>query len=85
MELSELRTQIDEIDSALLSLFLQRMELSAQIAAYKKEHDLPISDPCREREILQALENKAAPQMAAYVRQLYDTIFALSKDHQKHR
>ncbi len=52
MELSELRDKIDALDDQLLALFLERMELSQDVAAYKKEHQLPILNKTREREIL---------------------------------
>ena len=42
MELKDLRCEIDKIDDQLVKLFVQRMEISAQVAAYKKEHQLPI-------------------------------------------
>ena len=42
MELSEIRTRIDAVDDQLLKLFLERMELAEEAAAYKNEHHLPI-------------------------------------------
>ena len=45
MELSDYRVQIDRIDRQLVELFAQRMETAAGIAAYKKEHGLPVLDP----------------------------------------
>ena len=42
MELSEIRTRIDAVDDQLLKLFLERMELAEEVAAYKNEHHLPI-------------------------------------------
>ena len=53
MELSEIRKRIDEVDSKLVDLFVERMALSAQVADYKKENNLPIYVPSREREKLQ--------------------------------
>lgn len=50
MELSDYRTQIDRIDAELLQLFAERMQTAAGIAAYKKEHALPVLDTGRERE-----------------------------------
>ena len=49
MELSDYRTQIDRIDAELLQLFAERMQTAAGIAAYKKEHALPVLDTGRER------------------------------------
>ena len=42
MELSEIRTKIDAVDDELLRLFLERMDLAEEVAAYKNEHHLPI-------------------------------------------
>ena len=52
MDITELRQQIDTIDDQLVSLVGQRMEIAAQIAAYKRENNLPILVPGREREKL---------------------------------
>ena len=59
MELSEIRTKIDAVDDQLLDLFLQRMELSEEVAAYKNEHNLPILNKAREREILAKVTEKS--------------------------
>ena len=85
MEISELRTQIDEIDDALVKLFVQRMELSAKVADYKKERDLPIHVPAREREILMTVAEKAGPDMGNYTRVLYSMLFELSRSYQTKR
>ena len=52
MELSDIRAKIDTVDDQLLNLFLERMRLSEEVAAYKNEHHLPILNKQREREIL---------------------------------
>jgi chorismate mutase len=82
MDIKELRSRIDSIDEELIALFLRRMAVSAQIGAYKKERDLPIFVPEREQEKLADVAAKAGPEMAAYVKRLYDTIFTLSRDYQ---
>ena len=82
MELSDLRGEIDKIDSQLVSLFVQRMDVSAQIAEYKKQHGLPILVPAREREKLQQVSELAGPQMADYTRVLYSMLFELSRSYQ---
>ena len=85
MELNELRNQIDSIDEKLVNLFAERMELSAQIGDYKKDHKLPIYVPSREREKLQAVANQAGPDMDNYTRVLYSMIFELSRSYQSKR
>lgn len=55
MELSELRQNISRIDSELLMLLDERMELAVWVAEYKRENNLPIFDPAREAEILEKI------------------------------
>ena len=85
MELNELRNQIDKVDNQLVELFVERMNLSAQIADYKKENKLPIYVPTREREKLQDVANQAGPEMDNYTRVLYSMIFELSRSYQSKR
>ena len=82
MDLSELRTQIDGIDSQIVDLFCKRMETSAMIAAYKQEHGLPIYVPAREREKLQEVSRLAGESMETYTRVLYSMLFELSRSYQ---
>ena len=52
-DLKELRVKIDSIDAQLVDLFKQRMAVSRDIAAYKKEHSMPILQSPRYNEILE--------------------------------
>ena len=83
--LKDYREQIDAVDSKLVELFVQRMNLSAQIADYKKENNMPIYVPTREREILQDVAEMAGPEMANYTRVLYSLLFELSRSYQSKR
>ena len=85
MELNELRNEINAIDDELLDLFLRRMEVSAQVADYKREKGLPIYQPQREREILKKAADKAGPQMGGYARVLFSMLMELSKSSQHRR
>lgn len=85
MDLNTLRAQIDAIDSELVSLFSRRMDVSAQIADYKRANDLPILMPAREREKLRAVAQQAGDNMEIYVRVLYSMIFELSRSYQSKR
>jgi len=85
MSLDILRNEIDKIDDQLVSLFTQRMDVAAKIADYKKEHNLPILVPAREREKLKDVAEKAGPEMAEYTRVLYSMLFELSRSYQSKR
>lgn len=81
MELSEIRTKIDAVDDQLLDLFLQRMELSEEVAAYKNEHKLPILNKTREREILAKVTEKSG-EKERYAYHLFSTLFELARSRQ---
>jgi len=85
MDLNVLREQIDSIDSELVRLFTQRMEIAAKVADYKKENNLPIYVPARERAVLQSVAEQAGPEMANYTRVLYSMLFELSRSYQSKR
>ena len=82
MEINELRSQIDSIDDELVKLFCRRMEVAEQIADYKRQNNLPILVPARERDKLQDVSSKAGNDMANYTRVLYSMIFELSRSYQ---
>lgn len=85
MDIQELRKEIDAIDTQLVQLFSARMDVAARVADYKKEHNLPIYVPSREREILQDVAQKAGPEMGNYARVLYSMLFELSRSYQSKR
>lgn len=81
MELNEIRNSIDSVDEQLLKLFLNRMDLSEQVAAYKQAHSLPLLNKTREREILARVTEQAGDR-ESYAYQLFTTLFELSKARQ---
>ena len=81
MELSEIRTKIDAVDDQLLQLFLERMNLAEEVAAYKNEHHLPILNKQREREVLAKVTEKAGDK-ERYAYHLYSTLFELARSRQ---
>lgn len=85
MEINEIRNEIDKVDEQLVKLFVERMNLSAQIADYKKAHNLPIYVPSREREKLQNVAEQAGAEMDNYTRVLYSMLFELSRSYQNKR
>ena len=81
MELSEIRAKIDAVDDQLLDLFLKRMALSEEVADYKNQHNLPILNRTREREILAKVTEKAGDK-ERYAYHLYSTLFELARSRQ---
>ncbi len=52
-DLEEARKEIRETDRMMAELFRRRMEAVRSIAAYKKEHGLPVTDEEQEKKVLE--------------------------------
>ena len=83
MELKDLREQIDALDTQIQQLFEQRMDIVKDVAAYKKEHQLPVLHTNRETEILERVAKEARPEYVAGERVLFTNIMDISKCSQK--
>ena len=77
LNLEELRGEVDRIDRRMVELFKTRMEVCAQVAEYKRAHNLPVLAAGRER----ALLNKVAD----YTQTVYSAILAASRSYQSTR
>lgn len=70
--LQKARKDIERIDREMAKLFAERMQAAAEVAAYKKEHGLPIEDKAREATLI-AQNSTLVPD--AY-RPYYNSFFA---------
>ena len=82
MDLNELRRKIDVVDDEIIRLVTERMDIAAEIAAYKKERALPIFQPEREREKLAVVASKTREDLQSEMRELYQLLFKLSRSYQ---
>ena len=85
MELSKLREQIDLIDGELVELFKKRMNVSASVAEYKKNNNMPVLDASRERALLDKVSELSGEEFETYSRILYSTILDVSRSYQHSR
>ena len=81
MELKDLRAQIDKVNEELLSLFLRRMQLSDEVAKYKKVNGLAVYNEKREQEILDWATRESGT-MDDYARRFFSNLFELSRSRQ---
>ncbi len=81
-ELEQYREQINSIDNELVALFVQRMELSGKIAAYKEANNIPVLDSTRERELLNRVSELAGEELERYTRILFSMIMDISRSYQ---
>lgn len=82
MDMKELRTKIDGIDSEIARLFVNRMETALEIAKYKKQNNLPVLNATREREVLNHVTSITGKEFEEYTKMLYHTLFDLSRSYQ---
>lgn len=82
MDLNDYRTKIDKIDEQIVKLIAKRMDVAADIAAYKKENGLPLIDATRERQKLADLARLAPDGMKEYTQLFYSLMFDLSRSYQ---
>lgn len=83
-DMKDYRKKIDEIDSQLLKLYEERMDVVAKIGKYKMENNLPVFDAAREDakldEVFASVKNKKYADGAA---QLFITLMQASKELQE--
>ncbi len=82
-ELDKARRIIDEADRAMAALFQQRMQAAKTVAEYKKEHGLQITDPVREKAIIERNRGWIEDEdLRAYYVSFMEQTMALSRAYQ---
>lgn len=77
------REEIDSIDRELVALFEKRMDMARLVAEYKKDNDMEIFHPSRERDVLQkCVEDIDNKEYEAYVVEFIKKVMELSKKFQ---
>ena len=80
MDLSQLRIQLDEIDSQLVNLYEDRMELCRQVGEYKLETGKRILDKDREKQKIQAVSSLVHNEFnRTGISELFEQIMAMSR------
>ena len=83
-QLEKARETINSVDEQMAKLFLQRMESVKEIAAYKQEKNLPVTD--EEREKIVTERNVGAypnEETKSYYASFLQNVMELSKQYQK--
>ena len=81
--IDELRSEIDEIDDGLVSLFLQRLAAVKEIGETKKTLSLSVEDKDRENAVIERLTVNKTDEEKEKITELYNKIFDISKDTEK--
>jgi chorismate mutase len=78
--MKRLRDNIDQVDSVLVKLLNQRAQWALEIGEVKKEADLPIYQPDREKEVLARVqEQNRGPLGHAALQRLFERIIDESR------
>ncbi len=78
-QLSDIRQQINRIDQDITRLFIERMEVSEQVAAYKRATGKPIYDRERERANVAAACSRVPAELASYAGTLETVLMEASR------
>lgn len=81
-DIKESRAEIDALNRELVEKFCRRMDVAADVAAYKQEMGLPIFDRQREREILADMADLAGDEYRYYAKIFFTVMMDLSKARQ---
>lgn len=82
MKIEDLRSQIDQIDTQLVELFKNRMQISLEIAKYKKASGMPVFDVSRERSLLHKVSECAGSDFEIYMRVFFSMLMDVSRSYQ---
>lgn len=84
MELSEIRKEIDRIDSAISALLVERFEIVKGVANYKIDNDMVVLDAEREKALLKKVRAQLSkPEHAQRIEAVYQAILKTSRDMQQ--
>ncbi len=80
-ELEKSRNNIDRIDFQIVELLAQRQTEVEKVLQFKKEHDLPVSHPAREEDMISGRRNLGAERNLDpdYIEELFRTILRQSR------
>ncbi len=78
-QLSDLRLRIDHIDQEISRLFLERMDVSAQVAEFKRATGTGVFDPARERANIAAASARVPAELASYAGTLESVLMEASR------
>jgi chorismate mutase len=85
MDIADWRKRIDEIDQKLVEILNQRAQAAQEIGRLKRQTDIPIYEPDRERIVLTRVqEQNRGPLQHRHLMQIYERIMDVMRNIQKH-
>lgn len=84
-DLADIRQRINQIDEQISALFLERMEVAADVAEYKRATGKPVFDRTRERENIARAAERVPFNLASYAATLESVLMEASREAQYKR
>ena len=85
MDISDWRKKIDELDGRLVELLNERAGAAIEIGRLKRNTDLPIYEPDRERQVVSnAQKNNRGPLAGQDLARIFERIMDVMRNIQKH-
>lgn len=79
MDLNTLRADIDSIDSQILKLFVERMDVCRKVGEYKKANNIPVMQGGREAQVLDRIRSNSPEGLGDGAALLFQNIMDISK------
>ena len=84
MDITDWRKKIDEIDQKLVEILNQRAQAAQEIGRLKRQTDIPIYEPDRERVVLAQVQQKnRGPLQHRHLIQIFERIMDVMRNIQK--
>ena len=85
MKLKALRSEIAEIDSKIIGLIAQRQQLSAKIAAEKRQKNIPVVDNKQREKVLERTLNEAATHNInpLSIQEIFEILISMNEEKQR--
>ena len=84
LDLLEIRNRIDKIDSKLVELLEERLNIVEEVACFKKKTGKKIFDEVREKEVIdKSIKKVKNKELEYYMKMIIQDIMDVSKEYQK--
>ena len=84
MDIADWRGQIDKLDQQLVELINKRAECALEIGRLKRNSDMPVYEPDRERIIFDNIaRNNAGPLSTMQLRQIFERLVDVMRQIQR--
>lgn len=82
-KLEKARLEINDVDAKMAELFSRRFKAVQDVLAYKKENNLPIFDPVREKQVIERNTKLVEEDLQPYYEAFLISMMNISKQYQK--